>query len=131
MHLHIMFIRTWGHLKYAKRDVNRHFETLRNRYHDASHRNGQLWIEDSLVLRRQTDDVLRSEKCKNQFRSFLELPSDECDHVYTSYVYRVESMMGNEVVRQATESLKRKGEGTLESLRSIKQKKNNHVKLTS
>ena len=109
--------------------MHKHFEALRNRYYDVTHRNGHVWIEDSFVLRRETDKILADRKCKKQFTEFISLPSVQCDHVYSSYVHRIETMMGIEVVRQATESLKRKGEGTLESLRTIKQKKLHSTKL--
>lgn len=39
--------------------------------------------------------------------------------------------MGLETVRQANETLKRKGESSLESLRAIKKKKSENVKLKS
>ena len=72
-----------------------------------------------------------TEKYQKQFTEFFSLPSEEtCAHVYSSYVHRIETMMGNEVVRQATETLKRKGTGTLESLREIKQKKYDNIKST-
>ena len=127
MHVHVH--RTWGHLLYVNRATLDHFKMVSKAYNDVTHRDGRVWIQHSMVLRQITNQLLDSSISRMQFQKYINLPDDtHLDKVYRKYLIRIETMMGKEVVRQATEALKRKGESRLESLRDIKKQKRNIVK---
>ena len=83
-------------------------------------------MRDRHVLRRVTDDLREDEKVFNMF-SVLAHPvsfhSDDLRRVFLKYLYRVETLIGNEVAAQLMEDLRIREVETLGSLRKLKQKR--------
>ena len=118
--------RTFKNLLYSNVATHEHFKMLIDRYHRVTHRCGKVCVRDRHVLRRVTDDLREDEKVFNMF-SVLAHPvsfhSDDLRRVFLKYLYRVETLIGNEVAAQLMEDLRIREVETLGSLRKLKQKR--------
>ena len=78
------------------------------------------------MLRKVTDDLRGDEKVLSSF-SVLAHPasfhSDDLQKVFLKYLYRVETMIGNEIASQLMQDLRIREVDTLGALRKLKQKR--------
>ena len=101
------------------------------KYHQVTHQGGKVCVRDRYVLRKLTDSLKVDVDVVKTF-SLLASPhhfhSDDLDKVFSKYLSRVETMVGNEVSRHLVESILVSGVDRLESLRQAKQECKRKVK---
>ena len=101
------------------------------KYHDVTHKDGKVRVRDRYVLRQLTEKMKVDDEVQKKF-SLLASPHhfhpDDLEKVFFKYLFRVETMVGNEVSRHLVEEVLARGEDRLESLRQIKQDGEQQIK---
>ena len=99
------------------------------KYHHVTHRGGKVCVRDRYVLRRLSDSLKVDVEVVKAF-SLLASPHhfhpDDLEKVFSRYILRVETMVGNEVSRHLLEEVLVSGVDRLESLRQMK-RDNKHI----
>ena len=124
--------RTFKNLLYANRNTFDHFTMVLHKYHQVTHRGGKVCVRDNRVLRNLTETLLQDVQVIKEFgllASPVHFHPDDLDKVFHKYMYRVETMIGNEISRQLLEDLRLRGVNQLGSLRLNKRDRNQQVKL--
>ena len=102
------------------------------KYHDVTHKDGKVCVRDRYVLRRLTEKIKVDDEVVKKF-SLLASPyhfhPDDLEKVFFKYLFRVETMVGNEVSRHLVEEVLARGVDRLESLRQIKQDSKQQIKM--
>ena len=108
---------------YPALNVFNHFKRIRDEYHRVTHKDGLIYVRDKMVLRRTTMSCMSDKGIRDSFRQLASFHPDDFEGVFTRYLTRIETLMGNEVVWQYMEMLKRSKESSLEQLRELKKNK--------
>ena len=128
-HAHVFS--TFKSLLYASRATYEHFVMVIARYHKVTHRGGRVCVRDRFVLRRVTQCLKDDSKV---YAEFCVLSHPVCFHkddvrkVYSKYLSRVETMIGNEISSQLIEDLRVREMDTLGSLRKLKRDRTESIK---
>lgn len=88
-------------------------------------------MRDRHVLRRVTEGLMEDAQVLSTFAALAKpvyFHDADLKKVYFKYLFRVETMMGNEISSQLMEDLKISHVDTLESLRKIKRERSKEVK---
>ena len=91
-----------------------------------------MCVRDNCVLRKLTTTLIQDVQVVKEFGllvSPVHFHPDDFEKVFHKYMYRVETMVGNEISRQLLEDLRLRGVDQLESLRQNKRDRNQQVKL--
>ena len=95
-----------------------------------THRAGVVCVRDRTVLRTVSNELIGDEKLVVMFSEMHDtrrFQKDDLMTVYMKYIYRVETMVGNELCRQLMDGLKLT-ESRLGSLRQNKRNRDTKVK---
>ena len=104
------------------------------KYHHVTHKRGKVCVRDRYVLRRLTDSMKVDVEVVKAF-SMLASPhhfhADDLEKVFSKYLVRVETMVGNEIARHLLEDVLVRGVDRLESLRQVKRDHKQQIKTES
>ena len=103
-----------------------------HKYHQVTHRGGRVCVRDNFVLRKLTKNLIQDVQVIKEFGllvSPVHFHPDDFEKVFHKYMYRVETMVGNEIGRQLLEDLRLRGVEQLGSLRRNKRDRNQQVKI--
>ena len=91
----------------------------------------KVCVRDVHVLRRLTDNLLEDVQVVKTFThlaSPAHFHADDLNKVFRKYMYRVETMVGNEVSRQLLDDLRLNDVDRFESLRQAKRARDHKIK---
>ena len=105
---------------YSNKQTLKHFEVIRDRYFQSTHRYGKTFVSDPMVLQKIMEQIITDTELLKQFQKLTKFHDDDLSSVWRKFNSRFLTLVGNEICRQFMVDLKKSKDGELEQLRQVK-----------